>query len=465
MRFSVSALLLCLMFSPFGWAADQSAPVADGAVTLKLGSTSDSAAPASGKADAPAKRVADSEPAAPKFSDAQLSRVSGWMRELAPAGPPAAVAAAAQHFLEELQWQQPDQLERLLTDSVSANDFKSMLLRHLAVSLTAAPQAALREELARQRVQVLLAHGTAVPPPDAAALLEKLKSNSPVYYHQLIEGHIEDEDLVPLLTEAGQAGPASAQPAKPAVLTAADILAEFSSHNQTGLALEHLRAYKMEGTLHLPDGKEQHLLLFKLRPDRFRLHVMVGDTTQYILSDDGTQFWQQARRGRLQMVSRESLGARVYLAEFVNPLFGEMEDYTFKRIEDGTQDNRKVYRIGVLRPDGSRYVSCIDPETYHEVGEEFAGGIRVRNSDFREVAGITVAFREETSDAQGHQDVFELTQFTANPGLIQEFFETVPGHDLNYFAFEALATNAASANASASPATSTDASATSLKNN
>jgi hypothetical protein len=429
------------MLASVGWAADQAAPAGAGA-------------PAS--ATAPVKRIADSEPAAPKFSEAQLARVSSWMRELAPSCPPAAVASAAQHFLEELQWRQPDSLDRLLTDSISARDFSSRLLRHLAVQLTAAPQAALREDLARQRVQVLLAHGDSAPasmPQAAAVLIEKLKGTSQAYYRRLLEGRLADEDLVPLLADARQAGtaPASLAPAKPKELTAADIMAEFSRRNQRDLALDHLRAYTIDGTLTDFGGKTEELLLFKLRPDRFRLHVVMGDSTHYILSADGTQFWQQVPGGKAQLVSRESLGTRAYLAEFVNPLFGELENYTFNRIEDGTLDGRKIYRISVLRPDGSHYVACIDQENYQEVGEEYPGGIRVRNSDFREVAGLTVAFREETSDAKGHTDVFVLTRFTANPGLVQEFFETRPT-DLNYFAFEKLAARASVAASAPAPA-------------
>ncbi len=420
-----------MALATWGRAADQATPSAG---ILKL-------APAG--VTTPVKRVSDSEPAAPKFSDAQLARVSGWMRELAPSCPPAALASAAQHFLEELQWRQPDILEHLLTGNISARDFKSMLLRHLAMQLTAAPQAALREELARQRVQGLLAHGdSAATPQSAAGLIEKLKGASQVYYRRLLEGRIEDEDLIPLLTDASQASTASAPPAlaKAKVWTAADIMAEFLRRNQKDLALGHLRAYTIDGKLTEAGGRER-LLLFKLRPDRFRLHVLVGDTTRYILSDDGTQFWQQVPGGKPQVVSRDSLGARIYLAEFLNPLFGEMESYAFKRIEDGTLDGRKIYRIAVLRADGSQYVAGIDADNFHEVSDEFAGGIRVRYSDFREAAGVTVAFREETSDAKGHKDVFVITRFTANPGLVQEFFETTP-RDLNYFAFEQLSARA-----------------------
>jgi hypothetical protein len=315
-------------------------------------------------------------------------------------------------------------------------------------------------------VQVLLAQGSSVSastPQDAAGLIEKIKSTSQTYYRRLLEGRIEDEDLIPLLTDARQAGtaPAPLAPAKPKELTAADILTEFSRHNQKDLALAHLRAYRLEGTLKLPGGTEQHLLLFKLRPDRFRLHLMAGDATRYILSHDGAHFWQEIPGGKAQIVSRESLGNRPYFAEFVSPLFGEMENYTFDRLEDGSSNGQKVYRIAVRRPDGSQYVSCIDPATFHEVGAEYGKDVRVYYSDFREVAGLTMAFREETTDAKGNKIVLDLTRFTANPGLVQEFFETVPGRTSNFFAFEQLSARAAVASsAEASAATSAPASAT-----
>jgi len=414
------------------------------------GAAADTAAPAPG-GSVPKGPDAATEPAAPTFSAAQLARVGGWLQEMAPAAPPAAIAAATQHFLEDLQWQHPDKLDRLTAGDFPRQDFDSTLLRDLAAQLAAAPQAALREELARRRVQTLLAlqNGAARPTTqDAAALIEKLKGISQVYYRRLLEGRIEDEDLVPLLKDARQPGTAAGQAAAaPKVLTAADILSEFSRHNQTGSALERLQAYSIDGKLNPPGGEAQHIVLFKLRPDRFRLQVLAGETMRYLLANDGAHFWQQAPGSKPQAVSSSSIGSRCYLREFVNPLFGQEKDYTFERLADGSLDGRKTYRITVRRADGSQYVACIDPDSFHEIGGEYQDGVRVRYSDFREVAGFTMAFREETADREGHKGVFELTKFTANPGLVQEFFdEPVEGRDLSYFAFAQL-----SAGAPASP--------------
>jgi hypothetical protein len=299
-------------------------------------------------------------------------------------------------------------------------------------------------------VQTLLALQNSTSHPtaqDAAALIEKLKGISQVYYRRLLEGRMEDEDLVPLLKDARQAGTAaSPAAATPKVLTAADILSEFSRHNQTGSALEGLRAYSIDGKLNLPGGEAQHIVLFKLRPDRFRLHLLAGEPVRYLLASDGAHFWQQASGGKPQTVSSESIGSRRYLREFVNPLFGQEKDYTFERLEDGTLDGRKTYRLAVRRADGSQYVSCIDPQSFHEIGSDYQDGAHARYSDFRTVAGFTMAFREETTDREGHKGVFELARFTANPGLVQEFFDQpVEGRDLSYFVFEQLSTGAPAA--------------------
>ena len=401
------------------------------------------AGPAAGRPAA--VKFADDAPPAPKFSAAQLARVGGWLREFAPSAPPAAVAAAAQHFLEDLQWQHPEQMQSLLTDAFPKKSFDSSLLRHLAAQLGGAPQAALRQELAVRRVQVLLARGGG-PVPDAAALIVKLKGISDVYYRRLVEGRIEDDDLEPLFAEAGRVSRTAVgaqAPSAPLALSVGDILADFSRQNQSGSAADAIRAFSVDGTLKLPNGEEQHLRLFKLRPDRFRLHVLVGETTRYILAHDGTRFWQETAGGKPQTVSENALGPRRYLCEFLNPLFGDQQGYTFTRLEDGTLDGRKVYRIAVHRADDSQYVADIDPATFHEVAGEYDKGVRVRYSDFRQVAGLTMAFREETTDAAGHEDVFQLTQFTANPGLIPEFFNApVEGRDLGYLALEQLVAHA-----------------------
>ena len=384
----------------------------------------------------------ESPPGASLFSDAQLAYVQSWIKQKAPECPPAASAAVAEQFLEELQQRSPGKIEQLLSPEFPSGAFESMLLREVAVKLTGAAQGPLREELARRRVGASLAAsgrepGTALA--DAAGLVAKIKDASPTQYRRLLEGKMDDDDLELQLKKINQpaTAPKEPVPAKPKVLTVADIVSEFSRRNQVGSALQRLQAYTVEGKLKPAAGGEQELLLFKMRPDRFRLVVRSGDLTRYILSGDGSHFWQQTPGQPTQIVQPHDLGQRLYLAEFVDPLFVG-EGFSYERREDGGAEGKKFYRIAVRRPDGSGYVACVDMESFRESARENDDHSVARYSDFREVAGVTYAFREEVTDTAGHKGVFEVTRIAPNPGLIQDFFELPAQQNRSYFEVERL---------------------------
>jgi hypothetical protein len=373
------------------------------------------------------------------FSDAQLLRVGGWIRERAPECPNDVVSTAAQHFLEELRSRQPEKLDQILAADFPLGDFESVLLRHVAARLTAPEQLRQREDLANRRVQLLLARNfgpSAVSIQDAQVSIVKIRGISQVYYRRLLEGRIDDEDLIPMLKRGREPGVASGQIAGLSrQLTAGEIASEFARKNQKGSALERLSAHSIEARLKTAGGTEQHLMIFRLRPNRFRLHVIEGATTKYILAFSGTVFWSQTPERAPQYVRADSIGSRRYLTEFINPLFAT-EGYTLERLEDGTVGGRKVYRIQVVRSDRSRYIASLDTESLHQLACEFDDGTRIEYSDFRDVAGITIAFRELTTDKQGRSGLLEITRFTANPGLVGDFFEPVAQRSPTYFALE-----------------------------
>jgi hypothetical protein len=418
----VLAISFATAFSPYGWAVDSGAPArAEPSAAIPL--------------DAPA-----AGPVASNSSETRLARVTGWIREEVPACPPEVMVSAAQRFLEELQDRHPEQMDRLLATDLPLRDYESALFRHLSAQLAKGSTTSLREELARRRLAAVLAHEgdlSAATSQNAAVLMEKIKGMSQVQYRRLLEGRIEDDDLALLLKRVRRSdatSPASTA-ARPEVLTAASIVAEFSRHNQVGAAAQRLRAYTVEGRLKTASGEEQHLLLFRLRPDSFRLVVIVGGVTRFIMAGDGQHFWQEVPGQRPQIVAPEKMGERRHLGEFMDPLFGE-ESCTYERLADGVSAGQRFYRIAVRRSDGSGYVAQIDPETFRETGREDADGSGARYSDFRVVAGVTIAFREEATDKEGRKGVLELTRFTPNPGLIQNFFEPEAQDDQSYFAFE-----------------------------
>jgi len=420
---AVSAVSVATVICAGAWATDSAGPPIDQpAVTLSL--------------ETPAA------PVAAKPSEARQVRVTEWIRQLVPACPPDAMVAAAQHFLEELQERHPDQLDRLLAADFPVRDIEPSLLRHVAAQLTGPAWGPLREELARRRLETWLVQegaATAAITPEGTALLAKIKSSSQVQYRRLLEGRMEDDDLALVLkrVRGGEAARAAPAPGQTKTLTAAAIVSEFTRHNQAGSALQRLRAYTVEGRLKTTSGEEQHLLLFKMRPDRFRLAVLVGGTTRLIIAGDGQSYWQQAPGQPAQIIAPDKIGERRYLGEFMDPLFGG-EGFSYERLADDSSGGRKFYRIAVRRTDGSGYIAHIDAETFQETGREQSDGGTTRYSDFRQVAGITMAFREEATDKEGRKGVLELTRVTPNPGLIQDLFEPAASSDQSYFAVEQL---------------------------
>lgn len=376
------------------------------------------------KKAAPSFKLApiESSTEASKFTDAQRAFVQSWIRQIAPECPAALTERIAENFLDELSTREPQRMEQLGTAAFPTKEFDSMLLRFVGAALKEDAQKPQREAVARRRVQALLALDGAAPG-DPAALIEKVRDASSGQHRRLIEGRLDDDELRLLLKKVQQPAVARVEPAPaaPKVLTAADIVTEFQRHNQAGAALQHLRAYAVEARLHAAGNVEEQLLLFKMRPDRFRLVIRSGGRTMYVMAFDGERYWQQAG-GRLpQIVPPSLLKERRYLTEFVDLLM-EGEGCRFEKLADGETNGKKCFRLSVQRPDGSKYISRIDPESFRELGRENEDGTTAQYSDFREVAGVLFAFREEVIDHEGRTGRLEISRITPNPGLIRDFF-------------------------------------------
>jgi len=393
--------------------------------------------------------VEASAPAGPAFSVALLAQVQAWISRKVPECPAGVAAAAADKFLGELAVSHPQELDRLTSSNFPARDFESALLRAVSAQLTGESRAQLRADVAQRRVAALLATEgpeAAAGAPNAAALVGKIRDLSDTQYRRLLEGRMDDDDLEIVLRKVRQPAGAAvrAEIVKPKEWTAADIVAEFGRHNQEGSALSRLQAYTIEAELTTTTGQKQRLLLFKMRPDRFRLVVLQTGRTQFILGAEGDRFWQQGPGAAPALSSATAMGARRYMAEFIDPLFTG-EGYSFTRLADGLVVGKKTYRLAVLRSDGSKYVANIDAENFREIARESEDKAVTRYADFRVVAGVTMAFREEITDAAGRRGVLELTRITPNPGLIQAFFEPSQPHALDYFEVERLLTPALTA--------------------
>lgn len=379
---------------------------------------------------APKAKEASQPPQYPK--DARFARVRTWIDTLVSACPSEAANAAAKAFLEDLMERSgTTQIDQLLASAEPPRDIQSALLREIAANLSGTAEDGLRKSIARQRIQLVIEKNHLPLTSDskgADTLLERIGRLSEARLRSLLEGRMEDDDLVFYLKRTGDVNTqAPSRLAGSGELTAKEIVAEFGRRNQNGTMMQRLQSYVIESRLKTAAGQEQRIFLFKLRPEFFRLAVFEGKDLLFIEAGNGTRFWMQQPGAQLKRLTKEKIGPRRYYSEFVDPLL-DPDSYAFERLPDGAEGDIVYYRLRISRPDGSAYIARIDRKSYRQIANEQNDGTVIRYSDFREVGGLTLPFREEIADREGRKGTLETLRVTPNPCLIREFFEA-PGQD------------------------------------
>ena len=377
-------------------------------------------------------------------ADAQIAPVVEWLHQQAPDYPAEEAGDVANRFLDELALHHPLDAELVGSPDFPAARYTSMLLQYAGAGLRGPAFAGQREVLASRRVELALgakAGGGAV-----AEAMARMKAESSAAYGRLVEGRLDDDDLQVLLREARNSAADRTATAvvatQPKTLSATDIVSEFIRRNQSGAALTKLHAYLVEADLRTPAGELQHLFLYKLRPDRFKLLVQVKGVSVAAVGFDGSRLWRQLPGREVTEVTGTEAAALRHLGEFVDPLF-EGDGATFVRRDDATEAGRRCYRIAVTRRDGSGYAATIDQENYHEVARDDNEGFHSRYSDFRSLAGLTVAYQEVATGADGHERSLTITRMVPNPGLVDAFFLPAAKDELDLFVLERLVASAA----------------------
>ncbi len=364
---------------------------------------------------------------------APVAAALAWLTENAPDYPPAIAPEAAARFVELVGERQPAEVIHLGSPALPVTRFESLLWQTAAARLSGPAYAAQREALASRRVRALLREAQGGEAANRAdPVIARLKAESSASYRRLVDGKMEDEDLLRFASAPDErARRAEAKPVStaPKILSAAEIVSEFARRNQAGAATAKWRAYEVEATMQTPGGGEQVLQLFKLRPNRFRVHLRATGKDAQVVAFDGTRYWRQAGP-RVDTVSAEALGSLRYLAEFLDPLF-DTDGHAFERREDTVYDGRPCFRLRVQRADGSYYDTLIDTENYHQLAREDSNGGRTRYADFRTVAGVTIAHREELTTRDGTVVTLSTSRLVPNPGLIAAFFETPAAQQLD----------------------------------
>ena len=376
------------------------------------------------------------------FSDTQLAFVKGWIMERAPECPADIAGLVATQFLDDLQSNHPASFEQLMSPGFQSSEFESTLLRDIASHLTGPSWVALKERLAVRRVRFLTAKGdsaSAGHPEDPAAIVARIRASSDIHYRRLLDGKIEDDDLSYFIKRGapGSDVSRSEEDHQQRPLTADEIVADFSRHNQEGAALQKIQAYVIEGDVESQANGIVHLLMFKLRRDYVRVVVMKDGLTRSVIAGHDGAYWRQVPGGPPSDLGKAASTEMDNVGEFADPLFAE-EAYIFTRLPDGAGASGAFYRIGVKRPNGSGFVAHIDPSNLREIGRDEENGSTSSNSDFRSVAGVIIPFRQESTDAKGAKTVFRVSRFTPNSGVTEVMFLRPGPRDQGYFEIERL---------------------------
>jgi hypothetical protein len=362
--------------------------------------------------------------------------------ERAPECPPDIAGIVATQFMDDLQTNHPASFEQLMSPKFPSNEFESTLLRDIASHLNGPSWTALKERLAVRRVRFLVGKGDfdgASHPEDPAAIVARIRTSSDIHYRRLLDGKIEDDDLSFFIKkgEPGNEASRTVEDHMQRPVTADDIISDFSRRNQDGASLRRIQAYVIEGDVESQSNRTVHLLMFKLRPDFVRVVVMKDGLSRSVIAGHGGAYWRQAPGGITEDLGKAASAEMDNIGEFADPLFAE-EAYLFSRLPDGAGASGTFFRIGVKRPNGSGFVAHIDPATLHEIGREEENGATSVNSDFRNIAGVTIAFHQESTDAKGIKTVFQISRFTPNSGVTQVMFSQPGPRDQGYFEIERL---------------------------
>lgn len=387
-------------------------------------------------------------PSVSAFSDAEISHVRNWLAEVVPDYPAEQAPVAAEAFLDALRRRFPDQADRLMAADFPKAAHASALLRHAGAAAAGPAHAALRERIAALRIGLLAVPGAG----EATELLGRIRDDSSFQHRRVLEGRLDDDELRTLVerTLRPAEAPRRTVPVAPRELKAADLVSEFARRNQNGAAVARLQAYTIEGRLTSGTGEKTEMLLFKMRPNRFRLVLRREGRTLSILAGDGDQYWLQIPGQPVRGITARDMGERRLLGEFIDPLFAG-DGHTFERLPDGEEAGRKFHRLAVRRADGTGHVVRLDTGSFLQIGRENADGSIVHYGDHREFAGIMLAFREEIADGKGGINTLEVTRMTANPGLIADFFRPPSAGQPAYFEFEQAVARAAGVTAATNP--------------
>lgn len=196
---------------------------------------------------------------------------------------------------------------------------------------------------------------------------------------------------------------------------------------------ERVGAISYRGSLE-ENGAKREFVIFRKRPEKFRMHFVKDGLVVSVLGYDGGNAWRQAPGKAAQRIPAGEIATLHKVARFDPPLVDYRErGAQVKR--DGKAESGPI-TLRIHEADGSELVSTIDPKTLSEVSTRMqrpGGGVEeTRYKDHRKAGVLTVAHVQEQWVDGVLRSTTRIDQVRSEPGLLDSFFAQPENQNLGF---------------------------------
>jgi hypothetical protein len=367
-------------------------------------------------------------PAAIRLAQQELNQL---LQKKLPGQPPTVVERAAQDFIGHLRDTSPIIAETYAAGRMSEDDLSSRLdvfigdhpeYTGLSIQVSRADP--------RQSVSDLLksAPDLARTDPERMALadrfIEHLGNLSGTARTDLISGRLSRDELqsrvgVFVADLRAEASRVSADPAVAAAVPIVDayVRANFGSASDRINSI-CLRGFAEEGT------NRREFVVFKMRPNLLRIHIVGGGLVVGVMGYDGTTAWVQSPGRPPVPAAKPQADTLSRTSGFDDPLVGYRERGAIVRIQERPANGPIL--LHVSETDGTEIIAAIDPSTYNQLSLRIrhTGGhwIETHFEDYRRIGAVNIPFVQKEFEDGVLRSTTRYTDATLDPGLVDRFF-------------------------------------------
>jgi len=382
-------------------------------------------------------RVAVEAPPAIHLTDPRLYAL---LERGLPGATPERLAAVARDFEVQLHRSSPNLAMRFATGRMDDEELEPRVAAFLRkLEGTRAGVAAAAPAEPRARVLAALGRQALAPAAEterdelADRFLTALAARSRIVHADLLAGRLSDENLDSRLAVFLEDQRAAAIPEVPAATSAAAEAERFALRN-FGRPAERVDAIALRCTVELPDGRRD-LVVYRKRPDFFRLHFCENGIVTLATGFDGSRAWMQrpARPG-VEVPAAEAAPLQ-RSARFDHALVGWEERGAVLTVVS-RDDAKNLIRLSVREKEGTEIISTIDTKTYEETASEEHrpdGTVEeTRFRDYRRFGILNVPQVQESWKGGTLRTTTRVTDVVLNPGLLDSVFARPRGGALDF---------------------------------